>query len=105
MKNISKILGCLLFLTITHTFLYAQSTPVSQGGLTGTVQKIIPKASTGTNTIDYISIAKEIQYWIFALVGILAFIYIVWVGAKLLWAPGNMEEVSTAMKSLGYIIL
>ena len=103
--SLSKILGCMLLLTISSTFLYAQAPIISQTGLTGTVQKIIPNASTVTNTIDYVSIAKEIQYWIFALVGIIAFAYIVWIGAKLLWAPGNMEEVSTAMKSLGYIVL
>jgi len=32
-------------------------------------------------------------------------IYIVWTGAKLIWAPGNTEEITTAMKSLGYIII
>jgi threonine/homoserine/homoserine lactone efflux protein len=46
-----------------------------------------------------------VQFWIFALVGIIAVIYIIWIGAKLLWAPGNVEEVSTAMKSLGYIVI
>jgi len=64
------------------------------------VQQIIPKADAGTGDVDYVSIAKEIQFWVFALVGVIAMIYIIWAGAKLLWAPGNMEQVSTAMKSL-----
>ncbi|MEI6711011.1 MAG: hypothetical protein WCK88_01905 [bacterium] len=64
------------------------------------VQKIIPNASASSGQINYTSIAQQIQYWIFALVGVIAVIYIIWAGAKLLWAPGNVEEVSTAMKSL-----
>jgi len=79
---------------------------ISRNQLTNIVGKIIPKASqNSSSTIDYISIAKEIQYWIFAFVGTIAVIYIVWAGAKLLWAPGNTEEVTTAMKSIGYIVI
>jgi len=79
---------------------YNEASAISKAELTQIVKKIIPKASPGSGTINYVSVAQEIQDWIFTLVGVIAVVYIVWVGAKLLWAPGNMEEVSTAMKSL-----
>lgn len=41
----------------------------------------------------------------FILVGVIAVLYIIWAGAKLLWAPGNTEEITSAMKTLGYIML
>ncbi len=92
------MVNCLILLLFGNSIAYAATT--SRNGLTNTIQKIIPGASPGSGNINYVSIAQEIQYWIFALVGIIAVIYIVWVGAKLLWAPGNTEEVTTAMKSI-----
>lgn len=77
----------------------------SRNSITGVVKEIIPNASPNSGTINYVSIAQEAQYWIFALVGVIAVIYIIWVGAKLIWAPGNTEEITTAMKSLGYIVI
>lgn len=100
MTKIVNIAGYLLIGLLASGLLCNKSSAISKEELTQVVQKIIPKASPGSGFIDYVSVAREIQDWIFALVGVVAFIYIVWVGAKLLWAPGNMEEVSTAMKSL-----
>ncbi len=94
----SYTMGCLILFLFGSSITHAAST--SRNGLTNIIQKIIPGASPGSGNINYVSIAQEIQYWIFALVGIIAVIYIVWVGAKLLWAPGNTEEVTTAMKSI-----
>lgn len=106
MKKIFLSILSIVYIFQASCMVYAQATTVTQSGLTTLVQKVIPKAGgTGTGTVNYISIAKEIQYWIFGLVGFIAVVYIIWVGAKLLWAPGNMEEVSSAMKSLGYILL
>lgn len=31
--------------------------------------------------------------------------YIIYIGAQLLWAPGSMEEMTKAMKSLTYVII
>lgn len=100
MKKIYIYLAGLGFLTLMGTTLSYAASGASQSGLTNVVQKIIPNASASSGQINYTSIAQEIQYWIFALVGVIAVIYIIWAGAKLLWAPGNVEEVSTAMKSL-----
>lgn len=61
---------------------------------------VIEEANSGSQNFDYGSLAQEIQRWIFGLVGIIAIVYIVWIGGKLLFAPGNMEEMSGAMKSL-----
>ncbi|MFA6080480.1 MAG: pilin [Candidatus Gracilibacteria bacterium] len=106
MKKRVNILGYLLIVLISNgLFCHEVFATISKEELTQVVQKIIPDASSGSHAISYTSIAQEIQYWIFALVGVIAIIYIIWAGAKLLWAPGNMEEVSTAMKSLGYIII
>lgn len=88
MRKMYLILGIILTLS---TSLYAE---ISRTGLTNIVQEIIPDASPNSgSSINYISIAKQVQYWIFALVGIIAVVYIVWAGAKLLWAPGNTEEI------------
>ena len=38
-------------------------------------------------------------------VGLIAVIYIIAIGAKLLWAPGSMEELTKAMTSLAYVVL
>ena len=46
-----------------------------------------------------------IQYWIFALVGIIAVAYIFWAGARLLWAPGSMEEMTQSFKIILYIVI
>lgn len=97
-----------IYISLAHILLFAKSIyaeTITREGLTDVVWAIIPNASPNSGNINYVSIAKEVQYWIFALVGVIAVIYIIWVGAKLIWAPGNTEEVSKAMKSLGYIII
>lgn len=97
-----------IYISIANILLFAKSLyaeTISRTDLTDAVQTIIPNASPNSGSINYVSIAKEVQYWIFALVGVIAVIYIIWIGAKLIWAPGNTEEVSKAMKSLGYIII
>ena len=75
-----------------------------QQELTSTVQKFVPTVRSN-NRIDYVDVAQEIQFWIFMFVGIIAVAYIIYIGAKLLWAPGNVEEMSSALKSLVYIVL
>lgn len=50
-------------------------------------------------------IGREIQFWIFVFIGIIAVAYIIYIGAKLLWAPGNTEEMTTAIKSIAYVVL
>jgi threonine/homoserine/homoserine lactone efflux protein len=52
-----------------------------------------------------VDVAQEIQFWIFVFVGIIAVAYIIYIGAKLLWAPGSTEEMTSAIKSLVYVIL
>jgi hypothetical protein len=36
---------------------------------------------------------------------VIAVAYIIYIGAKLLWAPGNMEEMTSAIKSIVYIVI
>lgn len=72
--------------------------------MTDTVEDLIPRVESN-NDIDYVDIGREIQFWLFVFVGIIAVAYIIYIGAKLLWAPGNTEELTTAMKSLVYIVL
>lgn len=89
MKNIIIYIFAIIGYTL-NTITYAESL---RDNLTNVVKVIIPDASSGSKKISYASIAEEIQKWMFVLVGIIAVIYIVWAGAKLLWSPGNTEEV------------
>lgn len=98
MKRFSLLLSLLLFLPLGALAANLQNT------LTGTVQDLIPQVQSD-NQVDYVNIAREAQFWIFVFVGIIAVAYIIYIGAKLLWAPGNMEEMTSALKSLAYIIL
>ena len=75
-----------------------------QQDLTNTVERLIPTVRSD-NRVDYVNIAREVQFWLFVFVGIIAVSYMIYIGAKLLWAPGNTEEMTSAMKSMGYIII
>ena len=75
-----------------------------QQDLTDTVERLIPTVRSD-NRVDYVNIAREVQFWLFVFVGIIAVSYMIYIGAKLLWAPGNTEEMTSAMKSMGYIII
>ncbi|MCB9806530.1 hypothetical protein H6768_01270 [Candidatus Peribacteria bacterium] len=75
-----------------------------QGALTDTVQTLIPTVQSN-NRLDYVNVAREVQFWLFVFVGIIAVAYIIYIGAKLLWAPGNMEEMTSALKSIVYIVI
>lgn len=75
-----------------------------QRDLTNTVERLIPTVQSD-NRVDYVNIAREIQFWLFVFVGIIAVAYIIYIGAKLLWAPGNTEEMTSAMKSIAYIVI
>lgn len=75
-----------------------------QNDLTGSVDELIPTVQSSTK-IDYVDVAREIQFWLFVFVGVIAVIYIIYIGAKLLWAPGNAEEMTSAIKSITYIII
>lgn len=92
----------LLCLSIVFSYSFAQTG--LQGDLNGTVQELVPQVQSD-NEVDYVSIAREAQFWIFVFIGIIAVAYIIYIGAKLLWAPGNMEELTSATKSLVYIVL
>lgn len=72
--------------------------------LTTSVESTIPTVRSNSR-INYLDIAQEIQFWIFVFVGIIAVTYIIYIGAKLLWAPGNTEEMTSALKSMVYVIL
>ncbi len=77
-----------------------------QNSLTGAVEETMPQVNTTqTKNIDYASLAREIQFWIFIFIGVISVAYILYIGAKLLWAPGSTEEITVAMKSLAYIIV
>lgn len=75
-----------------------------QGNLTDTVQTLIPTVQSN-NRLDYVNVAREVQFWLFVFVGLIAVAYIIYIGAKLLWAPGNMEEMTSALKSIVYIVI
>ncbi len=94
-----------IFLLACVTFLPLYSLAADlQNDITDTVQELIPDVESD-NELDYVSLAEFFQFWIFVFVGIIAVIYIIYIGAKLLWAPGNMEQMTSAMKSLIYVIL
>ncbi len=76
-----------------------------QEDVTGRVQEIIPKAGSPDQDLNYIDIAKTAQFWVFVFIGIIAVAYIIYIGAKLLWAPGSTEEMTTALKSLAYVVV
>lgn len=73
-----------------------------QGDLTEAVQTLIPTVQSDRE-VDYVNVAREIQYWIFVFVGIIAVAYIIYIGTKLLWAPGSMEEMESSLKSVAYV--
>lgn len=98
---ISKIL---LLLCVTFLPLLSWAADDLQNDITDTVQELIPDVESD-NELDYVNVAKEVQFWVFVFVGIIAVAYIIYIGAKLLWAPGNMEQMTSAMKSLVYIVL
>lgn len=91
-----------LCLSLTLSFCFAQTG--LQGDLNSTVQELVPQVQSDNN-INYVSLSREAQFWIFVFIGIIAVAYIIYIGAKLLWAPGNMEELTSATKSLLYIVL
>lgn len=76
-----------------------------QGDLTGRIQEVIPQVGAPNQDLNYIDIAEEIQFWVFVFIGVIAVAYIIYIGAKLLWAPGNTEQITTALKSLAYIVV
>lgn len=92
----------LLCLSLVFTLSLAQTG--LQGDLNSTVQELVPQVQSD-NDVDYVSISREAQFWIFVFIGIIAVAYIIYIGAKLIWAPGNMEELTSATKSLVYIVL
>jgi hypothetical protein len=61
--------------------------------------------TAGTRDIDYVDVAHEVQFWVFVVIGLIAVGYIVYIGARLIWAPGNMEELSSSVKALAYVVL
>ncbi len=85
-------------------FSFAQN-DLTQQDLTGRIQVLIPNAASTKQDLNYVDIAKEIQYWIFVFIGIIAVAYIIYIGAKLLWAPGSTEEMTAALKSLVYVVI
>lgn len=93
----------MIYLASTYVPVFGAAT--GRENLTNIVRQIIPNAAPGSEKINYVGVAQEVQYWIFALVGVIAVIYLIWAGAKLIWAPGNTEEIGTAMKSIGYIVV
>ncbi len=97
-----KTLLILIFVTIS-SFWWVFAADL-RNDLVETVQELIPSVDT-EDEIDYVDLAKEAQFWLFAFVGVIAVAYIIYLGAKLIWAPGNAEEFSAAMKSLLYIII
>ncbi len=76
-----------------------------QGSLNGAIQALIPNAGTPKQDLNYVDIAKEVQFWVFVFIGVIAVAYIIYIGAKLLWAPGNTEQITIALKSLAYVVL
>lgn len=94
-----------LFIICTLIFL-SFSTGVFglQRDLTTTVERLIPTVQSD-NRVDYVNIAREVQFWLFVFVGLIAVSYIIYIGAKLLWAPGNTEEMTSAIKSITYIVI
>ncbi len=78
---------------------------LTQEDLTNRIQVLIPNAGSTKQDLNYVDIAKEIQYWIFVFIGIIAVAYIIYIGAKLLWAPGNTEEMTSSLKSLAYVVV
>lgn len=93
----------LLLFCVTFLPFYSLAADL-QNDITDTVQELIPDVESN-NELDYVNVAKEVQFWVFVFVGIIAVAYIIYIGAKLLWAPGNMEQMTSAMKSLVYIVL
>ena len=73
--------------------------------ITAAINETMTKVNEQDTNIDYADIAKEIQYWIFVFIGVISIAYIIYIGAKLLWAPGSMEEMTKAIKSFVYIVV
>lgn len=76
-----------------------------QSALVEGPKEVIPTVDVDTTNISYVSIAQEIKFWLFAFMGIIAVAYIVYIGAKLLWAPGSTEEITSSLKSLLYVVV
>jgi threonine/homoserine/homoserine lactone efflux protein len=92
LKKITLLSVLLFFITSVWASL--------QDNLANAIKDVIPNVTTDTNDINYVVIAQELKFWLFAFVGIIAVAYILYVGAKLLWAPGNTEAITTSLKSL-----
>jgi hypothetical protein len=76
-----------------------------QWQLNNAVEELIPQVNSVRHSIWYTEVAKEIQFWLFIFVGVIAVGYIIYIGAQLLWSPWNMEEMSKALKSMMYIVI
>ena len=98
---VKKIL--LLFLLVSGVYIYAESNLHNE--INNGVAELVPTANKVNQKIDYAKIAKEIQVWIFFFVGLIAVCYIVYIGAKLLWAPGSSEEMTKSLVSLSYVVI
>lgn len=98
MKTILATISVLLL-----TAVYAASD--LQWALVEGPKEVIPNVTVDTTNINYVSIAQEIKFWLFAFIGIIAVAYIVYIGAKLLWAPGSTEEITSSLKSLLYVVV
>jgi inner membrane protein involved in colicin E2 resistance len=75
-----------------------------QKDITSTVQELVPNVESNNN-INYVKVAKEVQRWIFMSIGIIALGYLIYIGAKLLWAPGSAEEMQSAIHSVVYVMI
>lgn len=95
-----KILTTILMTLLCTTSAWADL----RDDITDSVEELIPSVETQTSDLDYVAVAEVVQFWIFAFVGIISVAYMLWIGAKLLWAPGNTEEITTSLKSLGYVV-
>lgn len=94
-----------LFLSSIGSFSLSFAEGDLQGDLTGRIQEVIPQVGAPNQDLNYVDIAEEIQFWVFVFIGVIAVAYIIYIGAKLLWAPGNTEQITTALKSLAYIVV
>jgi hypothetical protein len=92
------------FITCTLVFFSFSWAFWLQRDLTTTVEELIPTVQSD-NRVDYVNIAREVQFWLFVFIGLIAVSYIIYIGAKLLWAPGNTEEMTSAIKSITYVVI
>lgn len=73
--------------------------------ITSGVTEVIPGVLSANKNFSYAQIAKQVQFWIFVFIGLIAVAYIIYIGAKLLWAPGSMEEMTKSLVSLAYVVV